>query len=265
MMPTHQHASRFMCYLDGKWTSNVFHTTTWRNQYHDPFNVPIVDLSMLEEMALQNWRFKPRGAGRPKADNRTEVQVVGANAHRCGSCRELGHNSGTCKKKDLDLIFKKTTGISTYYHEPVADVAPEMEEDVRDEAADPTNNIGLHEEGNLGLALRDAEEIVCEGENSSSSSAADQNASGSEEDSVRDVVFNIHLVMEAPPIMQEADGYPCCACHTKRIEQRGVWRVILCDFCKRAFHLRNDCANPRPTIDQRKDSKAWTCLDCLNK
>ena len=67
------------------------------------------------------------------------------------------------------------------------------------------------------------------------------------------------------PIIQEMDTFPCHACQTKRSEPKGVWCIITCTGgCNRPFHFRNDCANPRPTIDQRKGVKQWKCQECLN-
>lgn len=100
----------------------MFHSLTWKKQYQEPFPLPLVDVALLEESDLQNWRFKPRSAGRPKANNRSEGVAVGASARQCGSCRQYGHNSSTCDAKDLDLVFKSTTGISEFYYAPVEPV-----------------------------------------------------------------------------------------------------------------------------------------------
>jgi len=113
-LSTHPAAAHF-AYLDSRWAHAVFHTSTWRSQYVESFELPPLRIDTLNLSDLQNWRHPPRSAGRPAVHGRVEANVLSVTSHRCGFCNIKGHNRATCKNKDLDLVYMEATHDARFY------------------------------------------------------------------------------------------------------------------------------------------------------
>ena len=94
----------------------VFHTSTWKIQYEETFELPPLHVETLGASNLQNWRHPPRSAGRPPAHGRVEaVNLNLKKHHRCGFCGTKGHHRSTCENKDLDKVYMEATKDTRFF------------------------------------------------------------------------------------------------------------------------------------------------------
>jgi hypothetical protein len=57
----------------------------------------------------------------------------------------------------------------------------------------------------------------------------------------------------------------CCnACKGTKIATKGRYKIIACKTCLLSYHIKNDCANPRPNSNQIRGIDEWQCSVCRN-
>jgi hypothetical protein len=129
------HPSRmFWSYLDPKWTSSVFHTVTWKQQFATSFQilalpnqlddsdlfawkerpkvsfiVLVVVFVLLSELVSQSKGRKPKVARIP---SHGEAPAPAAPKRRvqCGACGAVGHNRKNCPRPNLDRYYETLKG-----------------------------------------------------------------------------------------------------------------------------------------------------------
>lgn len=68
-------------------------------------------------------------------------------------------------------------------------------------------------------------------------------------------------VPEAVPALGEE---ACGACKVTRVAEKGGYRIVRCEQCTISYHIKNDCANPRPNPNQIRGIDTWRCSVCRN-